>query len=188
VEADPDPLKKLPIPLADEAEQRRITRLALALEGVERRLRRLQEEGWNLENLTPPVGLLRPQNPSLEVPLSKAEVTWGLRVVNPSARMRNLMREGRILKAGGVVALEAPDDTSAEALEWFVWMERTGGFRGRESWEVLVKEGFRVPRLPEEARETLARAATKVEEVKGLLRRRERLLSELERRVERLYT
>ncbi len=189
VAVEPDSLKKLPIPLADEKTQRRIARLALALEGVERRLRDLDKEGWRLEfPPTPPPSLLRPNNPNHEVPLSTAETSWGLRVVNSSVRMRNLAREGRSLLAGDDVVLEAPDDTSAEALEWFVWMERTGGFRGRESWEVLVKEGFRVPRLPEEARETLARAATKVEEVKGLLRRRERLLSELERRVERLYT
>lgn len=187
VSVEPEPLKALPIPLADEAEQRRISRLALALEGVERRLRRLEEEGWNLKTFTPPEALLRSQDQGLEVPLSTAEVAWGLRVVNPSAKMRDLKREERILKAGRVVVLEASDDTSARALEWFVWMERTGGFKGRKSWEDLTKEGFRVPRLPEEALKVIDRASVEVKRVKRLLGRKERLLAELEERVERLY-
>lgn len=187
VSVEPEPLKALPIPLADEAEQRRIAFLVLALEGVERRLRRLEEEGWNLKIFTPPEALLRSQDQGLEVPLSTAEIAWGLRVVNPSAKMRDLELEGRILKAGRVVVLEASDDTSARALEWFVWMERAGGFKGRKSWEDLTKEGFRVPRLPEEALKVIDRASAEVERVKRLLRRKERLLAELEERVERLY-
>jgi type I restriction-modification system DNA methylase subunit len=185
VEADPDPLKEFPVPVADEKTQRRIARLALALEGVERRLRCLEGEGWRFASSpTPPVSVLSPGGGKV-AHLSLAEVAWGLRVIHPSLKLRDLKREGNVLLAGRSPVLEIENPENARALEWFVWMERAGGLGEGKTWAEL-KDLF-VPKLPENALEVLDRLEREREKLKWLFEKRERLLKELEERVEALY-
>ena len=183
VEADPDPLKELPIPQADPLTQRRIRRFALALEGVERKLRELEKQGWKLNPPLPPQSALHPKKPGSSAPLSAAEVSWGLQVCERDVRMRSLRREDRQLFAGTKLVLELPSG-SPEALDWFVQMEKAGGLEGR-TWNEL--KDLRVPRTLGEALSVLQSVEREVEKIQRLLQRRKALLSELERRVERLY-
>jgi hypothetical protein len=184
VEADPDPLKELPIPQADPLTQRRISRLALALESVERKLGQLKKQGWQLDDPPlPPKSALHPKKPGFSAPLSAAEVSWGLKVCERDVRMRSLRREDRQLFAGKKLVLELPSG-SPEALDWFVQMEKTGGLEGR-TWNEL--KDLHVPRTLGDALSVLQSVDGEVEKIQRLSQRRKTLLSELEQRVQRLY-